>query len=452
MMAPSNAYLRLSVFHRNLAIRIVAVGIIVAVCLGAITWFQQRKRIIDDVVDLAVLGTKLLNQRIAHLADSPTWPDRDAIQYELNVFLKTTPSGLEGWEGERVYVGILDEKLDYLASVVNEKYPMVEALRKRNEELKAKLKDAQVDMYEVYKLDGVPFLLTATPLFDTKKNRIAFVVTIFAVSHENVEKGYNKIWTTVFIVVGIVILTTFILYPTIVLLTRRLSKLAVNLLDSNMETLKVLGSSIAKRDSDTDAHNYRVSIYAVRIAEAIGLDPHEIRSLIKGALLHDVGKIGVRDNILLKPGKLDHDEFEIMKTHVSHGLDIVKRSTWLRDAIDVVGYHHEKYDGNGYYEGLSETDIPISARIFAIADVFDALTSKRPYKEPFSFQKTMGILEEERGTHFDPDLLDAFNKIAKGLYNDFSGREDDTLKDTLREITRSYFSSAAKIRLGDDLA
>ncbi len=452
MKAPSNTYLRLSVFHRNLAMRIAVVGIIVAVCFGAMTWYQQRKRIITDVVDAAVFGTKLLNQRIAHLADRPTWPDRDAIQNELNIYLETTPRGLEAWKGELVYLGIMDEKMDHLASVVNEKYPVVEALRKRKEELKAKLKDAQIDMYEVYKLDGVPFLLTATPLFDTQKKRIAFVSVIFAVSPENLERAYGKVWTTVFIVVGIVILTTFILYPTNVLLTRRLSKLTVNLLDSNMETLKVLGSSIAKRDSDTDAHNYRVSIYAVRIAETIGLDPHKIQGLIKGAFLHDVGKIGVRDNILLKPGKLDHDEFEIMKTHVPHGLDIVKRSTWLKDATDVVGYHQEKFDGTGYYKGLTGTEIPIVARIFTIADVFDALTSKRPYKEPFSFQKTMEILEEGSGTHFDPDLLDAFNKIAKGLYDDFSGREDDTLKDTLKEITQSYFSSDAEIRLGDDSA
>jgi len=448
----SKKYLRPSTFHRNLTIRIAAVGILIAICFGAITWFQQRKRIIDEVVDRAVLGTKLLNQRIVYLADSPNWPNRDAVQKELDIFLKVTPSAREGWEGKWVYAGILDEKLNHLASVVNEKYPMVEALRKRNEELKAKLKDAQVDMYEVYKLDGVPFLLTATPLFDTKKNRIAFMATIFAVSDENLEKAYNKIWPPVFIVVGIVLLTTFILYPTILLLIKRLSKLTVNLLDSNIETLKVLGSSIAKRDSDTDAHNYRVCIYAVRIAETIGLNPHEIQGLIKGAFLHDVGKIGVRDNILLKPGKLDDDEYAIMKTHVPHGLDIVKKSNWLKDATDVVGFHHEKLDGSGYYEGLSGTDIPISARIFAIADVFDALTSKRPYKEPFSFQKTMEILEEERGTHFDPDLLDAFNKIAKRLYDDFSGREDEKLKDTLREITRSYFSSDAKIRMGDDSA
>ncbi|HEA69964.1 MAG TPA: hypothetical protein ENI07_24610 [Desulfobacterales bacterium] len=225
-------------FHRNLAMRIAVVGIIVAICFGAMTWYQQRKRIIDDVVDLVILETKLFNQRIAHLADLPSWPDRDAIQNELNIFLETTPSGLKGCGGETVYVGIFDEKFGLLASVVNEKYPMVEALRKRNEELKAELKDAQVDMHEVYKLNGVPFILTATPLFDAKKNRIAFVGTIFAVSHENVERAYGKAWTTVFIVVGIVILTTFILYPTIVLLTRRLSKLTVNLLDSNMETLK----------------------------------------------------------------------------------------------------------------------------------------------------------------------------------------------------------------------
>ena len=128
--------------------------------------------------------------------------------------------------------------------------------------------------------------------------------------------------------------------------------------------------------------------------------------------LHDVGKIGVRDSILLKPGRLDKDEYEIMKTHVRHGLDIVKRSAWLKDATDVVGYHHEKFNGEGYFENLAGEKIPIAARIFAIADVFDALTSERPYKKAFSLEQAISILKEGKETHFDPQLLDVFIDIA----------------------------------------
>ena len=238
-------------------------------------------------------------------------------------------------------------------------------------------------------------------------------------------------------IVGII---TALLYPTIVTLLRRLMRLTVDLLESNLETLQVLGSAIAKRDSDTDVHNFRVTIIAVRLAEAVGLPAKAIQSLIKGALLHDVGKIGIRDKILLKPGRLTDEEYEVMKKHVRHGLDIVERSAWLKDATDVVGFHHEKYDGGGYHTALSGESIPVAARIFALADVFDALTSRRPYKEPFSLDKTMAILEEGRGTHFDPELLDRFKEIAGELYDQLRGRDDDTPQRTLEPIVQKYFS------------
>ena len=234
------------------------------------------------------------------------------------------------------------------------------------------------------------------------------------------------------------------MYPIILNLLSRVSRLTISLLDSNLETLKVLGSAIAKRDSDTDAHNYRVTIFSVRLAEAAGLDQDSIQKLIKGAFLHDVGKIGVRDNILLKPGKLDDDEFEIMKTHVKHGLEIVSRSNWLHDAEDVVGFHHEKFDGKGGYNaGLAGAEIPINARIFAIADVFDALTSKRPYKEPFSYDKSIEILKEGRGIHFDPELVDRFTAIAQPLYDLLSGKDNDIPREVLGGIINEYFAKAS---------
>jgi HD-GYP domain-containing protein (c-di-GMP phosphodiesterase class II) len=166
--------------------------------------------------------------------------------------------------------------------------------------------------------------------------------------------------------------------------------------------------------------------------------------VIKGSFLHDVGKIAISDNILLKPGKLSHEEFEIMKTHIQHGVDIIESYDWLKDAAIVVQYHHEKFNGGGYGVGLKGYDIPIGARIFAIVDVFDALTSKRPYKEPVSFEETMRILNEGKGTHFDPDVLEAFNKIAWPLYSEISNTDDSALEGILNKLIDKYFSRVIK--------
>jgi HD-GYP domain-containing protein (c-di-GMP phosphodiesterase class II) len=209
------------------------------------------------------------------------------------------------------------------------------------------------------KLEEMPFVGVALPLSNSANKVVAQVVGVFAISAVAMAEIRGSIV--------------------------RLSSQTERLLDSNLEILQVLGGAIAKRDSDTDAHNFRVSIYSVRLAETISLPRNEIRSLIKGALLHDVGKLAIRDNILLKQDKLTEDEFSIMKSHVEHGLEITARARWLKDADPVVGGHHEKFGGSGYPGGLSGDDIPLAARIFAIADVFDPLTSRRPYKAPMPF-------------------------------------------------------------------
>ena len=166
-----------------------------------------------------------------------------------------------------------------------------------------------------------------------------------------------------------------------------------------------------------------------------------IACLIKGSFLHDVGKIAISDRILLKPGKLTDEETVIMKTHVHHGVDIVGHYGWLKDAADVVRYHHEKYDGSGYEAGLKGHDIPINARIFAVADVFDALTSRRPYKEPLDLETAMRILMESRGSHFDPMLIDAFAGITGSLYGEISGADDKHLEERLDGLIDRYFST-----------
>jgi putative two-component system response regulator len=146
------------------------------------------------------------------------------------------------------------------------------------------------------------------------------------------------------------------------------------------------------------------------------LTDHNIQVLIKSTPLHDIGKVGIPDHILLKPGKLSPDEWEIMKHHARYGSDAIelaekdaeKPVEFLNMAKDIAHYHHEKWDGSGYPEGLTGDAIPIPARLMALADVFDALISQRVYKPPFPLEKAVSIIREGRGSHFDPDITDAF--------------------------------------------
>lgn len=224
----------------------------------------------------------------------------------------------------------------------------------------------------------------------------------------------------------------------------RLEELNQRLFDANIGMLETLGNAIAKRDNDTSSHNYRVTLYSISLAERMGIDIDSIRSLIKGAFLHDLGKIAISDKILLKPGKLNKGEFKVMKTHVSHGADIVGNYPWLHDCIDVVLYHHEKYNGKGYLKRLKGDEIPLNARIFCIADVFDALTSVRSYKEAFALDKTTDILTRERGSHFDPNVLDLFLSLSERLYLDYCKAELNILKVALSGFMEKYFSSRLK--------
>jgi putative nucleotidyltransferase with HDIG domain len=244
--------------------------------------------------------------------------------------------------------------------------------------------------------------------------------------------------TLIFVTLGISF-TTLLMYPIVYALIRGVINLSGALLQGNLELLNVLGCAIAERDSETNSHNYRVMFYALKLGEAINLADENLRHLLAGAFLHDVGKIGIRDPILLKPDKLNPAEYEIMKTHVSLGVEIVKKSSWLFNAKDVVEFHHEKYDGSGYLQGLQGEQIPINARIFSIVDVFDALTSKRPYKQAWSLNEAIATLANGSGKHFDPELVKIFAKIAPELYQEVCELDANQLEMLLNPIIGPYF-------------
>ena len=182
---------------------------------------------------------------------------------------------------------------------------------------------------------------------------------------------------------------------------------------ASIDTILRLSRAAEYRDQDTGAHIRRVSNYAAAIARRMGLNESAVETILYAVPMHDVGKIGIPDKILLKPGKLDPDEREIMKQHTTIGASILEGSDteFIKLAAVIAITHHERWDGNGYPNRLKGSKIPLGGRITAIADVFDALTSKRPYKKPFPVGKSLRTIKLSRGTHLDPDVVDAFFSI-----------------------------------------
>ncbi|MFC1857464.1 HD-GYP domain-containing protein [Thermodesulfobacteriota bacterium] len=192
--------------------------------------------------------------------------------------------------------------------------------------------------------------------------------------------------------------------------TKQLRQAFEKLETYSLDSIHRLTRASEYKDEDTGAHIQRMSHYSAKVARQIGLDENVTKAILYGAPMHDVGKIGIPDRILLKPGKLDADEWEIMRQHTTFGGKILEGSKagYLKLGEVIALTHHEKWDGSGYPKGLKGKEIPKVGQIVAITDVFDALTTKRPYKEPFSLEKSYTIIRESSGSHFNPDVVDAF--------------------------------------------
>lgn len=195
-------------------------------------------------------------------------------------------------------------------------------------------------------------------------------------------------------------------------------QMAINeIKDLSLEIIYRLAKAAEYRDEHTGYHIQRISHYSALIGVHMGLSEEAIEVLRYASPLHDIGKLGVPDSILLKPGSLSSEEWQIMKLHTVFGAEILKGSKvkYLRAAEKIALYHHEKWDGSGYPEGLKGTKIPLFARITAIADVFDALTTDRPYRKALSLDEAFEIIAKGRGTHFDPEIVDVFFDIQEEL-------------------------------------
>lgn len=423
--------------HAALVMHLLLIGTIFAVVFGALTYHLRSEELAEGVLATVRQQANILRVRIKQLAAEK----KLSLPKSARIVLAEEPphKGLDR-RGRFVSVEICgpDGVKIPVWSDPDRHVPVKDDCHSQGKESD---RPASVD-HDILRHEGQLYVLVRTPISANSERAEGVVHTTFLLSAGTRKELEREGIDRALLAAVIVFLATLAVYPAIVLLARRTGKLAEKLLHSNLEMMQVLGSAVAKRDADTDEHNYRVSLYSVRLAEAVKLGRSEMRRLLKGAFLHDIGKIGIPDGILRKPGRLTDDEIEVMRRHVPLGLDIIFRSFWLRDAADVVGCHHERVDGTGYPNGIAGDDIPLTARIFAIADVFDALCSKRPYKEALPADHAIGIMRRESGRHFDRRLLGVFESIAFDLHARYADRDAGELRRELNSVLAQAFSGS----------
>ena len=436
-----------SATYHQLFRRLALAALVISSGVGGLTWWYEIERVDEAIVTYAVdeAGAFVSAHQQVYSQPAPVPPAASAA-LPGDVFRPEASAALARFLATRSQHAaghfLIAELYARNQKVFAEAtHGDVETVEQAFNRVKHIFPDHARATYDKFTIGADLYIRVVSQALDASGEMVGYFEGIYHVASERLAEIQLGVFRTVVVVIAGVALATLLLFPTIVTLNRNLVAVNTLLLRANLEMLEVLGGAIAKRDSDTNAHNYRVTLYAVRLAEAAGLDEAEIRELIKGAFLHDIGKIAISDSILLKPGKLTSEEFEIMKTHVDHGRDIVIRSQWLQGAVGVVEGHHEKYDGGGYPRGARGEEIPVLARVFAIADVFDALSSRRPYKDPMPLNKALGIIVADAGRHFDPRLVEIFATIAPKLHAALAEREDAALTEDLLIVVRKYFAT-----------
>jgi len=413
-----------SELHRYLITRFLVSGIAISVLIGALVYYWESWRVENMAFDLAIISAKHFDSpemRKMLVADKPSNHPELVELLEKSSFMGIRIFDLSG---NVLIEAWMNNPGNFQPAVNAHRHDFPKPGKTHNNWLENA---------------GGDFVQVVIPLLDSTGKTEAYFEGVYRPDAGTQYARKHQVRGAVLTSFVVTIAALILLYPVLLGLTKRSLSLSNSLLDSNLELLQSLGSAIAKRDSDTDTHNYRVTLYTASLAEAMNLNRDSIQSLIVGAFLHDVGKIGIPDRILLKPGKLTAAEFEIMKTHVMLGSEIIQNSTWLKRARDVVLFHHEKFDGSGYPHGIRGMDIPVGARLFAVVDVFDALTSRRPYKEPVLPEDARKILCDGAGEHFDPKVVSAFESITSALYAELGQADKIYLQKALKAIIGKYF-------------
>lgn len=420
-----------SPIHHIIVSRLAAVWVGLSLLFGGIAYVLELDKINEFVVALAASES----ERFAQLGISL---DAPAESEEARLLEKRARDfAAENFIAVRIY----DRHDKRLTEVIN---PRHDAMRRMLAGHDGELPRDQQAHYERFTAGDTTLVHAVVPLRDGERRISGYFDGIFIVDPTTMKRLREDLIRALTVTMVAVLLTTIALYPVILSLNRKVLAFSREVVKGNLEMASVLGAAIAKRDSDTNAHNFRVTLYSIALGEAVGIGAVDMRALILGAFLHDVGKIGISDNILLKPARLDADEFSVMRTHVALGLEILEDAEWLQAALDVVGNHHEKFDGSGYPNGRKGEDIPLTARIFAIVDVFDALASERPYKQAMSCEEAIAIVRRDAGSHFDPRLVERFDRMACELHRRYSAAGEEALKAELREKGLQYFFAASQ--------
>lgn len=418
----------LNTFKKRTAIRIAAVSVLLAAMASPLAWYVASENAEEGMVALAIEESgRMLQQSNAINLAGP-----QATEHAVKA-AKTISGGL--FDIAEIYDGAgqkLAESLTPQGASVEELLPKHGA---------PKYASAS---YESLKLPNAFWILRVfVPLRDSGGGQGQAITGYFegvrvVPAWQKAQIFSNSL--SVALMVGLAsLLCGAALYPVVVYLSADNERKSREVLNSHISMMEALGRAIAKRDSDTGAHNFRVAWIASLIGERMGLAGSAMQALIAGSFLHDVGKIGIPDAVLLKPGKLDAPELALMRTHVEQGTEIVTGMGWLDGANAVVAGHHEKWDGSGYPLQLAGQAIAQSARIFAVADVFDALCSRRPYKEPMGFDAAMAILEKDSGSHFDPAVVAVFRPMARGIFERLSNISENDARDLLQQRVQKSF-------------
>lgn len=421
--------------HRILILRLFIVWIVLSAVIGGVVLLRELDEVDKALLDMAAEETSGLRERHGPFLTAPGQDHIAQIKAEIASHIN---------EGHFVIIRLYDAEGRLVASVAET--AMGESLREIDE-AKPRINWEQSPQFRKFfgKDEGV-FILVMVPLNGDSAAISGYFEAIYKVGDGALDSIRSRILMSLGQVVLIIFITALAVYPLVVLLNRRLFRATRDLARANLGLLKTLGSAAAKRDSDTNSHNYRVTILSTRLAEEMGLAEGTVAGLIAGSFLHDVGKIAIPDRILLKPGTLTAEETKIMRSHVEHGIDIVKHYQGLEAAATIIRCHHEKYDGSGYPMGITGAEIPLSARIFALVDVFDALISKRPYKEALGLEEALAIIRGGSGTHFDPMLVEPFCRVAAAEYRLLTSSDDGRLDLALDRLIEKYQAPVIGVR------
>lgn len=418
----------MNTFQKQTALRIAAVSVLLATLASTIAWFVSRENAEEGIVLLATEESG----RLLHHFDAINLSGPQATEHAV-LAAQNIVGGL--FDIAEIY----DAKGNKLAEALTGDGEKIESAMPRHGS-----PSYQTASYDNLTLKGDQWALRVfVPLRNSATDMTAPITGYFEgvrlVPQWQSDQIMASAHTAAAMAAMAALLCGLAIFPVVVRLSKENERKTREVLDSHISMMEALGRAIAKRDSDTGAHNYRVSWIASGVGERMGLKGSAMQSLIAGSFLHDVGKIGIPDAILLKPGKLDTAEFNTMRTHVALGEEIVTGMGWLDGANAIVAAHHEKWDGSGYPRGLKGDAIPLSARIFAVADVFDALCSKRPYKEPLPLDAAMAILEKDTGSHFDPAVMAVFRPLATAMHQRLAHGTEEDARGLLEARVRQHF-------------